>query len=52
MITRCQSFKTELINGVPFHVLTHLELELFDYINWYNNISSVSKSGQLSKRSP
>ncbi|WP_332698939.1 IS3 family transposase [Halalkalibacter lacteus] len=30
--------KTELINGAHFHTLHHLDLELFDYINWYNNI--------------
>lgn len=30
--------KTELINGKHFHSFYHLELELFDYINWYNKI--------------
>ncbi len=37
--------KTELINGERFHSFYHLELELFDYINWYNNIRSHSALG-------
>jgi len=40
--------KTELINGEQFHSLNHLELELFDYINWYNNIRSHSALGYQS----
>ncbi|OLO28108.1 transposase [Alkalihalophilus pseudofirmus] len=40
--------KTELINGEHFHSLFHLELELFDYINWYNNIRSHSAIGYQS----
>ncbi len=31
-------FKTEFINGRKFNDLAQLELELFDYINWYNNL--------------
>ncbi len=40
--------KTELINGAHFHSLNHLDLELFDYINWYNNIRSHSALGYQS----
>jgi len=29
-------FKTEFINGMKFDTLEQLDLELFDYINWYN----------------
>ncbi|PAK47419.1 IS3 family transposase [Paenibacillus sp. 7541] len=28
--------KTEFINQMSFHCLHHLELELYDYINWFN----------------
>ncbi|WP_082393727.1 IS3 family transposase [Bacillus sp. JCM 19034] len=50
MITQWQKrhlrfWKTELINGEYFHSLNYLELELFDYINWYNNIRSHSALG-------
>ncbi len=31
-------FKTKFINGRKFNDLAQLELELFDYINWYNNL--------------
>ena len=30
--------KTEFTNQMHFDDLAQLELELFDYINWYNNI--------------
>ena len=30
-------FKTEFIFNTKFDSLVHLELELFDYVNWYNN---------------
>jgi transposase InsO family protein len=40
--------KTELINGAHFHTLHQLDLELFDYVNWYNNIRSHSTIGYLS----
>ncbi len=40
--------KTELIHGAHFHTLPHLNLELFDYVNWYNNIRSHSTLGYLS----
>ncbi|WP_400255114.1 IS3 family transposase [Spiroplasma endosymbiont of Cleonymus obscurus] len=32
------TFKTEFINDKNFTSLIQLKLELFDYINWYNNI--------------
>ncbi|EIT84413.1 transposase, partial [Fictibacillus macauensis ZFHKF-1] len=40
--------KTELINGEQFLSLNHLELEVFDYINWYNNIRLHSALGYQS----
>jgi transposase InsO family protein len=40
--------KTELINGEHFHTIHQLDLELFDYMNWYNNIRSHSTLGYLS----
>ncbi|BET39506.1 hypothetical protein SAP269_20950 [Spiroplasma ixodetis] len=33
-----KTFKTEFINDKNFTSLIKLKLELFDYINWYNNI--------------
>ena len=30
--------KTEFVNQMNFESLGQLELELFDYVNWYNNI--------------
>ncbi len=30
--------KTEFTNQMHFETLAQLELELFDYVNWYNNI--------------
>ncbi|WP_422397828.1 IS3 family transposase [Spiroplasma endosymbiont of Apeira syringaria] len=33
-----KTFKTEFINDKNFTSLIQLKLELFDYINWYNNI--------------
>ena len=30
--------KTEFVNQMVFESLEHLNLELFDYVNWYNNI--------------
>ncbi|WP_353307184.1 IS3 family transposase [Spiroplasma ixodetis] len=33
-----KTFKTEFINDKNFTSLIPLKLELFDYINWYNNI--------------
>lgn len=40
--------KTELINGSHYPTLKKLYLELFDYVNWYNNIRSHSTLGYLS----
>ena len=40
--------KTELINGTHYQTLEQLSLELFDYVNWYNNIRSHSTLGYLS----
>lgn len=40
--------KTELINETNFLTLEQLALELFDYVNWYNNIRSHSTLGYLS----
>src|SRR5690606_36026418 len=40
--------KTELINGRHFQTIEQLSLELFDYVNWYNNIHMHSSLGYLS----
>ncbi|MEH6945101.1 IS3 family transposase, partial [Bacillus sp. JJ722] len=40
--------KTELINGAQLLTLEQLSLELFDYVNWYNNIRLHSSLGYLS----
>ena len=40
--------KIELINGSHYPTLEQLSLELFDYINWYNNIRTHSTLGYLS----
>jgi putative transposase len=40
--------KTELIKGMHFQTLEQLALELFDYVNWYNNIRMHSSLGYLS----
>ena len=44
----CKILKTELINGSHYPSLEQLSLELFDYVNWYNNIRSHSTLGYLS----
>lgn len=33
-----KTVKTEFVYPNVFHSLDHLKLELFDYVNWYNNI--------------
>lgn len=33
-----KSIKTEFVNGVVFSSQEELDLELFDYVNWFNNI--------------
>lgn len=40
--------KTALIKGTHGQTLDQLSLELFDYINWYNNIRAHSTLGYLS----
>src|SRR5690625_752090 len=40
--------KTELINDMNFNTLEELSLELFDYVNWYNNMRTHSTLGYLS----
>lgn len=40
--------KTEFINGTYFDSQEKLDLELFDYINWYNNIRIHGTLGYLS----
>ena len=40
--------KIELINGTHYETLDQLDLELFDYVNWYNNIRTHSTLGYLS----
>jgi len=41
--------KTELINDMNFNTLEELSLELFDYVNWYNNIQTHSTIDYLSQ---
>ena len=43
-----KTFKTEFINDKNFTSLIQLKLELFDYINWYNNIRIHSTLNYLS----
>ena len=33
-----KTIKTEFINGTVFPCQQALDLELFDYVNWFNNI--------------
>ena len=40
--------KIELINGSHYPTLEQLSIELFDYVNWYNNIRTHSTLGYLS----
>ncbi len=39
--------KTEFINQMDFHSSHHLELELYDYINWFNKHRSHGTLGYL-----
>ena len=39
--------KTEFTNQMYFEDLTQLELELFDYVNWYNNTRIHGPLGYL-----
>ena len=41
-------FKTEFVKGRNFTSLEQLKIELFDYVNWYNNIRIHSSLGYLS----
>ncbi len=41
-------FKTEFINNSIFNTLNELEIELADYINWFNNHRIHSTLGYLS----
>ena len=43
-----KTIKTELIHGETFKTLKELQLELFDYVNWYNNHRLHSSLGYLS----
>ncbi|MGO4988488.1 IS3 family transposase, partial [Gallicola sp. Sow4_E12] len=41
-------FKTEFVNQQLFISLEQLKIELFDYVNWNNNIRIHSSLGYLS----
>jgi transposase InsO family protein len=41
-------FKTEFCFNRKFYSLSQLEIELFDYVNWYNNFRIHSSLGYLS----
>lgn len=43
-----KTIKTELINGCVFEHQKELDLELFDYVNWYNKIRIHGSLGYLS----
>lgn len=43
-----KSFKKEFVYQYVFEDLDHLKRELFDYVNWYNNIRLHSSLGYLS----
>jgi len=43
-----KSFKKEFVYQYIFRDLDHLKRELFDYVNWYNNIRLHSSLGYLS----
>ena len=44
------TIKTELIFGMTFRVIEDLELELFDFVNWYNNKRLHGSLGYLPPR--
>jgi transposase InsO family protein len=46
--TTYKAFKTEFCNTRVFNSLEELKLELFDYINWYNNVRIHGSLGYLS----
>lgn len=46
--TTFKILKTELVNSMHFGNLKQLSLELFDYVNWCNNIRTHSTLGYLS----
>lgn len=35
--TSYKILKTEFVNQMNFKSLCHLEIELFDYVHWFNN---------------
>lgn len=45
-----KTIKTEFINGRVFEHQKELDLELFDYVNWYNTIRIHGSLGYLSPR--
>ena len=44
------TIKTELIFGTTFYTIEDLELELFDFVNWYNNKRLHGSLGYLPPR--
>ena len=40
--------KTELLNNLKLESMEHLEMEMFDYVNWYNNFRIHSSLGYKS----
>ena len=45
-----KTIKTEFINDTVFPSLQALELELFDYVNWFNNIRIHGSLGYLTPK--
>jgi len=44
------SVKAELVCGETFHTLADLELELFQFVHWYNNARPHGGLGQLTPK--
>ncbi|AVP35546.1 IS3 family transposase [Staphylococcus felis] len=45
-----KALKTEFIKQYDFKSINHLKLELFDYVNWYNNIRPHSALNYLTPK--
>ena len=48
--TTFKAMKTEFINQYTFMLLKQLNNELFDYVNWYNNIRPLGALDYLTPR--
>ncbi|TDL94298.1 hypothetical protein ERX27_09310 [Macrococcus brunensis] len=48
--TTFKAMKTEFINQYNFQSTDHLNIELFDYVNWYNNVRPHGALNYLTPR--